>query len=113
MEITGGLGIGASRAGLRWGDCCPTTCAKVTRLTQVEVMQVGLQEGRGRIDEDAKISHAAGELEAPAKLPEAAAIVAKEPVVIQLGYLQTLTKIEVGKNKTVIFPVPIDIFLAS
>jgi regulator of protease activity HflC (stomatin/prohibitin superfamily) len=58
----------------------------------------------------AKIIHAAGEFEASAKLAEAAAIVAKEPVAIQLRYLQTLTEIGVEKNTTVIFPVPIDIF---
>ena len=58
----------------------------------------------------AKIIHAAGELEASAKLAEAAAIVSKEPVAIQLQYLQTLTEIGVEKNTTVIFPIPIDIF---
>jgi regulator of protease activity HflC (stomatin/prohibitin superfamily) len=58
----------------------------------------------------AKIIHAAGEFEASAKLAEAAAIVAKEPLAIQLRYLQTLTEIGVEKNRTVIFPVPIDIF---
>ena len=58
----------------------------------------------------AKIIHAAGEFEASAKLAEAAAIVAKEPVAIQLRYLQTLTEIGVEKNTTVIFPIPIDIF---
>ena len=57
-----------------------------------------------------KIIHAAGEFEASEKLAEAAAIVAKEPVAIQLRYLQTLTEIGVEKNTTVIFPVPIDIF---
>jgi hypothetical protein len=46
----------------------------------------------------------------PAKLSEAAAIVAREPVAIQLRYLQTLTEIGVEKNATVIFSFPIDIF---
>jgi hypothetical protein len=35
---------------------------------------------------------------------------AKEPVSIQLRYLQTLTEIGVEKNTTVIFPVPVDFF---
>jgi hypothetical protein len=39
------------------------------------------------------IIHASGEFEAAAKLAEAAAVVAKEPVAIQLRYLQTLTEI--------------------
>jgi hypothetical protein len=42
-----------------------------------------------------------------------AAIMAKEPVAIQLRYLQTLTEIGVEKNGTVVFPLPIDIFQAS
>jgi phosphoribosylformylglycinamidine synthase len=44
-----------------------------------------------------------------AKLAEAAAVIAKEPVAIQLRYLQTLTEIGVEQNTTVIFPIPIDL----
>jgi len=36
-------------------------------------------------------------------------IINKEPVALQLRYLQTLTEIGVEKNTTVVFPVPIDI----
>jgi len=57
----------------------------------------------------AKIIHAAGELEASAKLAEAASVLQKEPVSIQLRYLQTLTEIGVEKNTTVVFPLPIDL----
>jgi hypothetical protein len=34
----------------------------------------------------------------------------KQPVSIQLRYLQTLSEIAVEKNSTIIFPVPVDIF---
>jgi regulator of protease activity HflC (stomatin/prohibitin superfamily) len=57
----------------------------------------------------AKIIHADGEFQASAKLAEAAGVINKEPVAIQLRYLQTLTEIGVEKNTTVVFPVPIDI----
>jgi regulator of protease activity HflC (stomatin/prohibitin superfamily) len=57
----------------------------------------------------AKIIHADGELQASYKLAEAASVVSKEPVAIQLRYLQTLTEIGVEKNTTVVFPVPVDI----
>jgi len=60
----------------------------------------------------AKIIHAEGEFQAAEKLAQAAAVVAKEPIAIQLRYLQTLTEIGVEKNTTVIFPVPIDILEA-
>jgi regulator of protease activity HflC (stomatin/prohibitin superfamily) len=56
----------------------------------------------------AKIIHAAGEFEASQKLAEAADVIAREPVTLQLRYLQTLTEIAVEKNSTIIFPLPID-----
>src|SRR5258706_10570225 len=56
----------------------------------------------------AKIIHAAGEFEASKMLAEAADVMAKEPVTLQLRYLQTLTEIAVEKNSTIVFPLPID-----
>ena len=41
-------------------------------------------------------------------LAAAADVMAKEPVTLQLRYLQTLTEIAVEKNSTIIFPLPID-----
>ena len=57
----------------------------------------------------AKIIHAEGELEASAKLAQAAAIIAAEPVTITLRYLQTLTEIAAEKNSTIVFPLPIEL----
>ena len=57
-----------------------------------------------------KIIHAEGEFSAAQRLVDAAALLAKEPVSVQLRYLQTLTEIGVEKNTTVVFPVPVDIF---
>ena len=47
-------------------------------------------------------------MQASRALAEAAAIIAREPVTLQLRYLQTLTEIAVEKNSTIIFPLPID-----
>ncbi len=58
----------------------------------------------------AKIIHAEGEFQASQKLAEAGAIIAKEPVTLQLRYLQTLTEVASEKNSTLIFPLPIDLF---
>src|SRR5262249_18520808 len=44
------------------------------------------------------------------KAGDAASVVAKEPVALQLRYLQTLTEIGVERNTTLIFPLAIDIF---
>src|SRR5579864_5828001 len=88
------------------------------KVTKVEVKQVDIPENMQRAiarqaeaerERRAKIIHAAGELEASAKLAEAASVLQKEPVSIQLRYLQTLTEIGVEKNTTVVFPLPIDV----
>jgi regulator of protease activity HflC (stomatin/prohibitin superfamily) len=91
------------------------------KVALVEVKQVDLPQEMQRAmakqaeaerEKRAKIIHAEGEFEASAKLAEAAAVITKEPVAIQLRYLQTLTEIGVEKNTTVVFPVPIDILSA-
>ena len=84
----------------------------------VEVKQVDLPQEMQRAiakqaeaerEKRAKIIHAEGEFQASAKLAEAAGVINKEPIALQLRYLQTLTEIGVEKNTTVVFPVPIDI----
>jgi len=57
----------------------------------------------------AKIIHAEGEFQASEKLAQAGAVIAKEPVTLQLRYLQTLTEVASERNSTLIFPLPIDL----
>lgn len=57
----------------------------------------------------AKVIHAKGEMQASEKLREAASILAKEPMAMQLRYMQTLTEIAVDKNSTIVFPLPMDL----
>ena len=47
--------------------------------------------------------------QAAQRLSDAAAIMAKEPIALQLRFLQTLVEIASENNSTTIFPVPIDI----
>ncbi len=61
-------------------------------------------------DKRAKIIHSEGELSASVKLAEAAAILAQQPVSIQLRYLQTITEVGAEQNATVVFPLPVAIF---
>ncbi len=91
------------------------------KVTMVEVKQVDLPEQMIRAiarqaeaerERRAKIIHAEGEYMAAEKLSMAAQQIQKEPVAIQLRYLQTLVEIGAEKNSTVIFPVPVDL-LAS
>jgi regulator of protease activity HflC (stomatin/prohibitin superfamily) len=92
-----------------WGIKVALVEVKQVELPQ-EMQRAMSKQAEAEREKRAKIIHAPGEFEASAKLAEAAAVVAKEPVAIQLRYLQTLTEIGVEKNTTVIFPVPIDIF---
>ncbi len=91
------------------------------KVSLVEVKQVDLPQEMQRAmakqaeaerEKRAKIIHADGEFQAAAKLAEAAGVINREPVALQLRYLQTLTEIGVEKNTTVVFPVPIDILSA-
>src|SRR5215467_1722444 len=88
------------------------------KVTVVEVKQVDLPEQMIRAiarqaeaerERRAKIIHAEGEYTAAEKLAMAAAVIQKEPVAIQLRYLQTLVEIGAEKNTTIVFPLPVDI----
>jgi regulator of protease activity HflC (stomatin/prohibitin superfamily) len=87
------------------------------KVTIVEIKDVELPQSMQRAmakqaeaerEKRAKIIHAAGEFEASKMLAEAADVMAREPVTLQLRYLQTLTEIAVEKNSTIIFPLPVD-----
>jgi regulator of protease activity HflC (stomatin/prohibitin superfamily) len=88
------------------------------KVSAVEVKHVDLpadmqramaRQAEAEREKRAKIIHAAGELEASAKLAQAAAIIATEPATITLRYLQTLTEIASEKNSTIVFPLPIEL----
>jgi len=88
------------------------------KVSSVEVKHVDLppdmqramaKQAEAEREKRAKIIHAAGELEASAKLSQAARIIASEPATITLRYLQTLTEIATEKNSTIIFPLPIEL----
>jgi regulator of protease activity HflC (stomatin/prohibitin superfamily) len=57
----------------------------------------------------AKIIHADGEFQASERLSQAGEVIARQPVTLQLRYLQTLTEIASEKNSTIIFPLPIEL----
>ena len=58
----------------------------------------------------AKIINAEGEFQASARLLEAGEILSKQPITIQLRFLQTLREVATENNSTIIFPIPIDLF---
>src|SRR6201986_2351918 len=87
------------------------------KVVSVEVKQVDLPEQMLRAmakqaeaerEKRSKIIHAEGEYSAAQKLVDAAALMATQPMTLQLRYLQTLSDIGVEKNTTIVFPLPIE-----
>jgi regulator of protease activity HflC (stomatin/prohibitin superfamily) len=88
------------------------------KVSMVEVRDVSLPDTMKRAmarqaeierERRAKVINALGEFEASQKLAEAAAIIAKEPVALQLRYLQTLAEVASENNSTTLFPLPMDL----
>jgi len=91
-----------------WGIKVSAVEVKHVDLPQ-EMQRAMAKQAEAEREKRAKIIHAAGELEASAKLAQAAQVIAVEPVTVTLRYLQTLTEIAAEKNSTIIFPLPIDL----
>jgi regulator of protease activity HflC (stomatin/prohibitin superfamily) len=88
------------------------------KVSNVEVKNVDLPQEMQRAisrqaeaerERRAKVIGAEGEFQASAKLSEASEILSKNPMALQLRYLQTLIEISTEKNSTIVFPLPIDL----
>jgi len=75
----------------------------------VEMQRAIARQAEAERTRRAKVIHAEGEFQAAQKLFEAASVMGKEPVAVQLRFLQTLTEVAAEKNSTLVFPVPIDL----
>ncbi len=86
-----------------WG--AEVTAVEIKDITLPENMQRAMaKEAEAERERRAKIVAAEGEMQASAKLAEAADIMAAHPVALQLRTLQTMAEISVEKNSTIIFP---------
>lgn len=94
-----------------WGVKVSTVEVKNVDLPAEMQRAIAIQAQAER-ERRAKIIHAEGELQASAKLGEAAAVISKNPIALQLRYLQTLTEIGTEKNTTIVFPLPIEFMSA-
>jgi len=56
-----------------------------------------------------KVINAEAEFQAAARLSDAADVISRNPVAIQLRYLQTLIEVSQNQSSTIIFPLPMDI----
>jgi len=89
------------------------------KVSTVEVRDVVLPDGMKRAmarqaeterERRAKIINAEGEFQAAAKLVEAAAMISKQPIALQLRFLQTMKEISSEHNTTTFLPIPMDLF---
>lgn len=89
------------------------------KVTTVEVKHVDLPQDMQRAmakqaeaerERRAKVINADGEFQASAKLMEAAEILGRYPIAVQLRFLQTMREVASERNTTTFFPIPIDLF---
>lgn len=88
------------------------------KVTLVEVKHVDLPQEMQRAmakqaeaerDRRAKVISAEGEFQASTKLSDASDILSRNPMALQLRYLQQMNEIASEKSSIIIFPIPIDI----
>src|SRR5947209_5838039 len=91
-----------------WGVKVTLVSVKQVDLPEQMIRAIGRQAEAER-ERRSKVIHAEGEYMASEKLGMAAEIIQRQPVAIQLRYLQTLVEIGQEKNTTIVFPLTIDI----
>jgi regulator of protease activity HflC (stomatin/prohibitin superfamily) len=88
------------------------------KVTSVELKHIDLpaemqramaRQAEAERERRAKVINAEGEFQAAARLSEAAEIIGKRPVALQLRYLQTMQEIGTGQNTTTILPLPMEL----
>jgi regulator of protease activity HflC (stomatin/prohibitin superfamily) len=94
-----------------WGIKVSNVEIKDIDLPQ-EMQRAMAKQAEAERERRAKVISALGELQASEKLTQAAAVMAREPITIQLRFLQTLTEIATERNSTVVLPIPIEILRA-
>jgi len=89
------------------------------KVAAVEVKNVDLPQDMQRAmskqaeaerERRAKVINAEGEFQAAAKLGEAAEVLMRFPIAVQLRYLQTMREVAAERNTTTFFPLPLDLF---
>ncbi|MEE9193954.1 MAG: slipin family protein, partial [Thermodesulfobacteriota bacterium] len=88
------------------------------KVTLVEVKYVDLPQDMQRAmarqaeaerERRAKVIAAEGEFQASTKLAEASDILSRNPMALQLRYLQTMLEMSSEKSSTIVLPLPIDL----
>lgn len=90
-----------------WGVKVNAVEVKNVDLPQ-EMQRAIARQAEAERERRAKVIHAEGEFEASRRLADAADVIGRNPVALQLRYLQTMVEIASERNSTTIFPIPID-----
>ena len=88
------------------------------KVTAVEIKDVEIPErmqhaiarqAEAERERRAKVINAEGEFQAAARLSDAADVIGRNPVTIQLRYLQTLMEVSSNQSSTIVLPMPLDV----
>jgi len=88
------------------------------KVTTVEIRDVEIPErmqhamarqAEAERERRAKIINAEGEFQAAARLNDAADVISRNPVTIQLRYLQTLLEVSGNQSSTIVLPLPMNV----
>jgi len=74
-----------------------------------EMQRAMAKQAEAERERRAKVIHAVGEFQASQKLADAAEVIGKQPMAIQLRFLQSLVEVASEKSSTMIVPIPIDL----
>jgi regulator of protease activity HflC (stomatin/prohibitin superfamily) len=91
-----------------WGIKVATVEVKQIDLPQ-DMQRAMAKQAEAERERRAKVINADGEFQAAAKLAEAAEVLMRYPVAVQLRYLQTMREIASERNTTTFFPLPMDL----
>jgi regulator of protease activity HflC (stomatin/prohibitin superfamily) len=91
-----------------WGIKVSLVEVKDIDLPQ-EMRRAMARQAEAERERRAKIIQAEGEFQASEKLTAAATVMSREPISLQLRYLETLKQISSENSSTVLFPMPINL----
>ena len=92
-----------------WGIKVATVEVKQIDLPQ-DMQRAMAKQAEAERERRAKVINADGEFQAAAKLAEAAEVLSRFPIAIQLRFLQTMREIASERSTTTFLPIPIELF---
>src|SRR6195952_2245585 len=107
-RLNQGLELMIDSPALEWG----------VHIDRVEIKDVALpdtmkrsmsRQAEAERERRARVIHAEGELQASAKLAEAAGAMAQTPGALQLRLLETIVEVAAEKNSTLVLPFPVEL----